>query len=176
MAIIAVIAKCKKCGFEIRTDWKFCPNCGDKIVCMGKYKKICSPKKRDDEVVQPIFTKLRKKHFDEMAKIAYALLKGGLEKIRDDYSIICRGNKQQLSKHDLEIRLEKNLDDAINKYGSTKVFGQLFTHIEFEYPDKNIYTLISINPLEYISIIKLVAERKTFQGHCHLYNDWELDS
>ena len=33
MPIIAKIVKCKKCGFEIRDDWHFCPNCGDVIVC-----------------------------------------------------------------------------------------------------------------------------------------------
>ncbi len=38
MPPVASIVKCAKCGFEIRSDWKFCPNCGDKIVCAGKYK------------------------------------------------------------------------------------------------------------------------------------------
>ena len=36
------IVKCKKCRYEIRTDWKFCPKCGDAIVChlaMGKSSK-----------------------------------------------------------------------------------------------------------------------------------------
>ena len=33
MTYIAKIVTCKKCGFEIRSDWHFCPNCGDKIVC-----------------------------------------------------------------------------------------------------------------------------------------------
>lgn len=27
------IMKCKVCGYEIRSDWKFCPKCGDTIVC-----------------------------------------------------------------------------------------------------------------------------------------------
>ena len=30
---IAAIVKCKVCRYEIRTDWKFCPKCGDAIVC-----------------------------------------------------------------------------------------------------------------------------------------------
>jgi RNA polymerase subunit RPABC4/transcription elongation factor Spt4 len=37
MLTIAIIFKCKKCGYEIRSDWKFCPMCGDKIVCTNKY-------------------------------------------------------------------------------------------------------------------------------------------
>ncbi len=37
MPVIVAIVKCKKCGFEVRSDWKLCPNCGDKIVCSGKY-------------------------------------------------------------------------------------------------------------------------------------------
>jgi RNA polymerase subunit RPABC4/transcription elongation factor Spt4 len=37
MSVIALVVKCKKCAFEIRSDWKFCPNCGDNIVCDDKY-------------------------------------------------------------------------------------------------------------------------------------------
>jgi RNA polymerase subunit RPABC4/transcription elongation factor Spt4 len=39
---MVVILKCKVCGYEIRSDWKFCPMCGDAIVChklMGKSPK-----------------------------------------------------------------------------------------------------------------------------------------
>ncbi|HUU08000.1 MAG TPA: zinc-ribbon domain-containing protein [Dehalococcoidales bacterium] len=43
MPVIAMVVKCKKCGYEIRSDWKFCPNCGDQIACEGKYE-VC-PKK-----------------------------------------------------------------------------------------------------------------------------------
>ena len=38
MPIVAKVVECKKCDFEIRSDWKFCPKCGDKIVCTEKYK------------------------------------------------------------------------------------------------------------------------------------------
>ena len=37
MPEMVVILKCKKCGYEIRSDWKFCPMCGDTIVCHNKY-------------------------------------------------------------------------------------------------------------------------------------------
>ena len=43
MPVIAIVVKCKKCGAEIRSDWKFCPGCGDKIICTGKYE-ICANK------------------------------------------------------------------------------------------------------------------------------------
>jgi hypothetical protein len=39
---MVVILKCKVCGYEIRSDWKFCPMCGDAIVChkaMGESSK-----------------------------------------------------------------------------------------------------------------------------------------
>ena len=45
MPVIAPIVKCKKCGSEVRSDWKFCPECGDKIVCTGKYKALCVKKR-----------------------------------------------------------------------------------------------------------------------------------
>ena len=44
MPISAVIVKCKKCGFEVRSDWNLCPNCGDKLECTGKYKELCGKK------------------------------------------------------------------------------------------------------------------------------------
>ncbi len=43
MPVIAAVVKCKKCGFEIRSDWKLCPNCGDKLTCTGKYD-VCAKK------------------------------------------------------------------------------------------------------------------------------------
>jgi len=43
MPVIAAIVKCKKCGAEVRSDWKFCPNCADKITCTGKYE-ACAKK------------------------------------------------------------------------------------------------------------------------------------
>jgi RNA polymerase subunit RPABC4/transcription elongation factor Spt4 len=33
MTGVAIIFKCKKCEYEIRSDWNFCPMCGDAIVC-----------------------------------------------------------------------------------------------------------------------------------------------
>ncbi len=43
MPVIAIVVKCKKCGAEIRSDWEFCPGCGDKMVCTGKYE-VCANK------------------------------------------------------------------------------------------------------------------------------------
>jgi hypothetical protein len=31
--VVARIFKCDKCGFEVRSDWKFCPNCAAGINC-----------------------------------------------------------------------------------------------------------------------------------------------
>jgi rRNA maturation endonuclease Nob1 len=42
MPLIAAVARCKKCGSEIRTDWKFCPGCGDPIACIGKHEPACA--------------------------------------------------------------------------------------------------------------------------------------
>jgi hypothetical protein len=38
MPVIAAIVKCKKCGAEVRSDWRCCPDCADKITCTGKYE------------------------------------------------------------------------------------------------------------------------------------------
>jgi len=44
MPVVATIVKFRKCGYEIRSDCKYCPGCGDKIVCVGKYKQLCAEK------------------------------------------------------------------------------------------------------------------------------------
>ena len=43
MPVIAAIVKCKKCGAEVRSDWKFCPNYADRITFAGKYE-ACAKK------------------------------------------------------------------------------------------------------------------------------------
>jgi|GEM_PF-1637368 len=44
MPVVAAVVRCKKCDSEIRSDWKFCPNCGDHIMCTGKYEQLCAKK------------------------------------------------------------------------------------------------------------------------------------
>jgi len=43
MPVIAGIVKCKKCGAEVRSDWKFCPDSADKITYTDKYE-ACAKK------------------------------------------------------------------------------------------------------------------------------------
>lgn len=31
--VLARVFKCDKCGFEVRSDWRFCPNCASGIEC-----------------------------------------------------------------------------------------------------------------------------------------------
>ena len=35
MLVIAAIADCRKCGTEVRSDWKLCSNFANKIICTG---------------------------------------------------------------------------------------------------------------------------------------------
>ena len=43
MPVVAAVVKCKKCGAEIRADWKFCPNCGSQIISTRK-NEACAKK------------------------------------------------------------------------------------------------------------------------------------
>jgi len=54
MPVIAAIVKCKKCGYEIRSDWKFCPMCGDKIVCTNKYGMLGKVSKSSTGAKKPV--------------------------------------------------------------------------------------------------------------------------
>jgi hypothetical protein len=38
MPVTVAILKCKKCGAEVRSDSKFCPDSADRISCTGKYE------------------------------------------------------------------------------------------------------------------------------------------
>jgi hypothetical protein len=40
MPVIAAVVKCKKCGAEVKSDFKFCPTCADKTTCTGKYEAV----------------------------------------------------------------------------------------------------------------------------------------
>lgn len=33
-SVVARIFRCDKCGFKVRSDWKFCPNCASGIYCI----------------------------------------------------------------------------------------------------------------------------------------------
>ena len=46
MPLIAKVVACKSCGYEVRSDWHFCPKCGDKIVCTNKYKELLEQAKK----------------------------------------------------------------------------------------------------------------------------------
>ena len=54
MPVIAAIVICKKCGYEIRSDWKFCPMCGDKIVCTNKYGMLGKGSKSATGAKKPV--------------------------------------------------------------------------------------------------------------------------
>ena len=43
MPVIAAIVECEKCGAEVGSDRKFCPNYADRITCAGKYE-ACTEK------------------------------------------------------------------------------------------------------------------------------------
>lgn len=64
MPVVATIVICKKCGYEIRSDWKFCPMCGDSIVChktTGMSSKSSAGAKRANKPVKKTVKKTAKK-------------------------------------------------------------------------------------------------------------------
>ena len=40
MPVIAAIVKCKKCGAEVRSDWKCCPKCATRLPALASTKPV----------------------------------------------------------------------------------------------------------------------------------------
>ena len=129
--------------------------------------------------IDPIIVQNKKEHFEHLAEIAILLLDGGLDKISNiqiagQYEILEeRYTAKTLTSDQLIAALEENLSHAYQKYVDWQVDGQLFAHIEAEYPDlKNVWTYIDEHPFEYIEILRTLAQRKTFKGTCPVCKDY----
>lgn len=117
-------------------------------------------------------------HFDHLADIAAALLADELDKIidteiSDRYEIPEEGGTIRAFTHRQVIRtLESNFDAACEKYSAWELFLCLAVHVSAEYPDfKSPQEFIKNKPLEFIEIMRTLANRKTFQGICPACNE-----
>jgi hypothetical protein len=128
---------------------------------------------------QPIYAKRVEEHFDHLAEIIRFLLAQDVDKISDteiadQYEIIEEDyTTKAFTHHQLIGTLEGNIDLACQKYSPWEVFLCLLPHISAEYSDfKDIYGYIKNKPLEYINILRTLAQRKTFRGTCPVCKEW----
>jgi hypothetical protein len=129
--------------------------------------------------IEPVIVQSKKEHFKHLSDIAKVLLTDRLDKINevktgDKYEIFRENYEtEKLTHSELVGRLEGNIDIAIQKYGAWDIFGCFAPHVAAEYPlDQNLYSYAETNPIEFITIMRTLGQRKTFKGTCPVCKDW----
>jgi ribulose bisphosphate carboxylase small subunit len=127
---------------------------------------------------QAINTKHKEEHFNQLAEIVRVLLSQGVDMISDtefadQYEIVEEDYTTKTSTHHQLIgTLEGNLDLACQKFSPWEVFECLMAHIKTEHPAlEDLYGYVNEHPLEYINIMRTLAQRKTFKGTCPVCKD-----
>jgi len=128
----------------------------------------------------------KKEHFDELAEIAELLLEDGLDRIKeiesdsssprkDRYAIVTESNEpEEITMDELGYSLEGNMDVARTLYGP-ELWGGFERHMETESAEieaKGLTGLASADPLQLVELLKMVAQRRAFQGSCPICKDW----
>jgi hypothetical protein len=159
--------------FPLRTDRRFVRDRRRELTAAQEVLKNIGQK------VDQVTEQNKKQHFEHLAEIAELLLDGGLGKINDTqpadkYEIVHEDYViETLTRDQLIGTLEGNIDIACQRYGAWQVFGCLMTHLEAEYPIfQDVYGFINEHPLEYIEMLRTLAQRKTFKGTCPVCKDW----
>jgi len=128
----------------------------------------------------------KKEHFDELAEIAELLLEDGLDRIKeiendssgphkDRYATVTENNElEEITRDELGYSLEGNMDVARTLYGPES-WGGFERHMEAESAEievKGLTGLASADPLQLVELLKMVAQRRAFQGSCPICKDW----
>jgi hypothetical protein len=128
----------------------------------------------------------KKEHFDELAEIAELLLEDGLDRIKtendsssphkDRYAIVTENNEpQEITRDELGYSLAGNMDVARTLYGP-ELWSGFERHMEAEIAEikaKGLTGLASADPLQLVELLKMVAQRRAFQGSCPICKDWQ---
>lgn len=158
--------------FPYRTDKRFVRECRKELAAAEEVLK-----NRLKKQVDPLITEQRKQHNIELAEIASSFLEGNLAEIPYDaadedqeYELDIGKN---LTRKELIERLSDNVFRACDKYERYRVMDWLAVHLESEYLSGNdLFAFIKARPVEFISIIRTLAARKTFKGTCEVCKDW----
>jgi hypothetical protein len=92
--------------------------------------------------------------------------------------IVCEENatNDELSNTDIEGILEYNTESVCNKYSDWFFYSCFLIHVVNDFPKKyrasNFWEFFHEQPLQLIETLRLLAERKTFNGTCPMCKDW----
>ncbi|MFC1918158.1 hypothetical protein ACFLXH_05865 [Chloroflexota bacterium] len=135
----------------------------------------------------PVLAQRREQHFNNLADIAQKLLEGGVRDIimiapdtdnpnSEEYVITSGVDPvESMGLNGLRHKLRDNLHLAFDTYGMWDVNDCLQTHLKLEGIDflsQGIERAIQDNPYEFIEILRVLAQRQTFNGTCPVCRNW----
>lgn len=143
-------------------------------------KQRIQTQRRGDDSLNAI--RLRE-HFDLLAEIARSFLDNDVGKVlnsapaqgdtRPTYTIVSDvSGHSEIPQDELVNRIHNNIDRACEKYDATRVWDSLWPHLVAECPECDDYwSLLKTKPLEFVNLLRVVADRRTFKGICPVCKD-----
>ncbi len=118
-------------------------------------------------------------HFAQLVDIANMLLGeelGSLLNVKGEtYSLIEEGRWVDKDKSELTAMIESNIDYICSILTSWEFFDMFVTHLEHEIEEikQDFFRYIKEKPLEFVNLVRTLAQRKVFKGKCPVCEEWE---
>jgi len=118
-------------------------------------------------------------HFAQLVDIANMLLGeelGSLLNVKGEtYSLIEEGRWVDKDKSELTTMIESNIDYICSILTSWEFFDMFVKHLEHENEEikQDFYKYIKDKPLEFVNLVRTLAQRKVFKGKCPVCEEWE---
>ena len=137
--------------------------------------------------VDPVIARRREQHFSHLADIARVFLDDGLDTVdchtrATDSSTVTeyyigdsRSSIVQVTKELLSYMLDANEEKVCLTHGERDIHVNFLPHLKAEYTDiedRGFNRVTAESPYELIEILRVLAERGTFQGTCPVCRDW----
>jgi hypothetical protein len=133
--------------------------------------------------IEPITTKSKREHYEHLAEIASALLSNGLDTVTKNapsvsafpYTLWSGQSGIAIPGELLSSYLQQNMDQLNLDYNDFDLHN-FMCHLEAEYPEihsKGFSTFVRDNPYELIQTLKILAQRRVFEGKCPVCNGWQ---
>ncbi|MFC1951337.1 hypothetical protein ACFLXN_02900 [Chloroflexota bacterium] len=129
---------------------------------------------------QEVYVKEHKQaHFAQLVDIANMLLGdelGSLLNVEGDtYSIIEEGRWTDKTKSELTSMIEGNIDNICSILTAWEFFDMFVAHLEYENDElkQDFYKYINDKPLEFVNLVRTLAQRKVFKGKCPVCEEWQ---
>ena len=127
---------------------------------------------------QVFIEELRQAHFAHLTDIANMLLGNEVGNVLNTegktYTIIEEGGAVDKTKRQLTGMIEGNIDYICSILPAWDFFDLFVTHLEHENEEikQDFFKYIKDKPLEFINLVRTLAQRKVFKGKCPVCEEW----